>query len=72
MSSAGPEGRELRVTWANLIWRSIRFTRRGQKRNSVLAVPSSGPAARRLVPNVALRALAAAPVRVSTMPLILT
>ena len=43
-----------------------------QNRSTVLAVPSSRPGVNKLVPNVAFRALAAAPVRVTTMPLIRT
>jgi hypothetical protein len=44
----------------------------GQNRSTVLAVPSFSPGVNKVVPNVSSSALAAAPVRVRTIPLIRT
>ena len=44
----------------------------GQNRSTVLAVPSFSPGVNKVVPNVASSALAAAFVRVRTIPLIRT
>jgi hypothetical protein len=44
----------------------------GQNRRTVLAVPSFSPGVNKVVPNVVSSALAAAPVRVRTIPLIRT
>ena len=45
---------------------------RGQNRRTVLAVPNFSPGVNKVVPNVVSSALAAAPVRVRTIPLIRT